>query len=194
MTLPPGSSHSPIPAVPPTPEALHSLITSIPAKTLHAYLLDNISAAPPDTLAALASFFAALSPPPLLHCVRCHKDYIDVENGDHSCCIPHDEDNIDIEHVGWGRGNSEYETTYDCCNKTVEGEGDEGPPDGWCYEGMHTVSQVKSIVYLRASHPRGVETIIHIANISPISRRTENVHGSARIRQTPMTCWSLASS
>ncbi|KAN0126484.1 hypothetical protein V8E52_000124, partial [Russula decolorans] len=126
------------------PEALHSLITSIPAKTLHAYLLDNISAAPPDTLAALASFFAALSPPPLLHCVRCHKDYIDVENGDHSCCIPHDEDNIDIEHVGWGRGNSEYETTYDCCNKTVEGEGDEGPPDGWCYEGMHTTDRKRA--------------------------------------------------
>ena len=58
------------------------------------------------------------------------------------------------------RGESDYET-YGCCGKTVEGEGDLGPPDGWCYEGMHTVSQVKSIAYL-ASHSPGVETIVYI--------------------------------
>ncbi|KAN0126481.1 hypothetical protein V8E52_000121 [Russula decolorans] len=138
MTLPPGSSHSPIPAVPPTPEALHSLITSIPAKTLHAYLLDNIPAAPPDILAALASFFATLSPPPLLHCVRCHDDYTDIENGDRSCRVPHDDDSAEVEYIGHKRGDSDYETYYGCCGKTVEGEGDLGPPDGWCYEGMHT--------------------------------------------------------
>ncbi|KAN0126487.1 hypothetical protein V8E52_000127 [Russula decolorans] len=137
MTLRPEHSDSSIPAVPVTPKALHSLIASIPAKTLHAYLLDNISAAPPDTLAALASFFAALTPPPLLHCVRCHEDYIDVENGDHSCCVPHDEESIDVDWVG-GHGDSEYETLYFCCSKRVQGEGDRGPPAGWCYEGMHT--------------------------------------------------------
>jgi hypothetical protein len=185
MTLRPEHSDSSIPAVPVTPKALHSLIASIPAKTLHAYLLDNISAAPPDTLAALASFFAALTPPPLLHCVRCHEDYIDVENGDHSCCVPHDEESIDVDWVG-GHGDSEYETLYFCCSKRVQGEGDRGPPAGWCYEGMHTVSQVKSIAYLLASHSPDV-TIIHIANIYSISRRTQNVHGSARIRQRPIT-------
>jgi len=142
-----------MPAVPSTPEALHSLITSIPAKTIHAYLLDKIPAAPPDTFASIASFFATLSPPPLLHCVRCHKDYIDIENGGRSCCVPHDEENIDVEFVGSTRGGYEYETQYDCCGKTVEGEGDLGPPDGWCYEGMHTVSQVKSIAYLARHLP-----------------------------------------
>jgi hypothetical protein len=146
-SLPPGHSPSdssiPIPAaVPPTPEALHSLVTSIPAKTLHTYLLDHIPAAPPDTLAALASFFATLSPPPLLHCVRCHDDYTDIENGDRSCRVPHDDDSAEVEFAGHKRGNSDYETYYHCCGKTVEGEGDLGPPDGWCYEGMHTVSQV----------------------------------------------------
>jgi hypothetical protein len=57
--------------------------------------------------------------------------------------MPHDEDSTEIEWVGYARGE-EYETEYGCCGKTVEGEGDLGPPDGWCYEGMHTVSQVKS--------------------------------------------------
>ena len=137
----PGSS---IPAVQSTRKALRSLISSISAKTLHAFLLDNIPAAQTDTLAALASFFAALSPPPLLHCVRCHEDYIDVENGNCSCCVPHDEYDIDVTWIG-GHGDTEYETLYFYCGKTVEGEGDRGPPAGWCYEGMHTVSQVKSI-------------------------------------------------
>jgi hypothetical protein len=71
-----------MPAVPPTPEALHPLVTSIPAKTLHANLLDNIPAAPPETLAIFASFFVTLSPPSLLHCVQCHEDYTDIENSD----------------------------------------------------------------------------------------------------------------
>jgi hypothetical protein len=148
--------------VPPTPEALQSLITSIPAKTLHAYLLDNIPAAPPEALAVLSSFFATLSPPPLLHCVRCHDDYTDIENGDRSCRVPHDDDSAEVEWVGHKRGDSDYETYYGCCGKTVEGEGDLGPPDGWCYEGMHTVSQVKSIAYLLASHSPGVEAINRI--------------------------------
>ena len=152
MTLPPGSSHSPTPAVPPTPEALHSLITSIPAKTLHTYLLDNIPAAPPDILAALASFFATLSPPPLLHCVRCHGDYTDIENGDRSCRVPHDDDSAEVEYIGHKRGDSDYETYYGCCGKTVEGEGDLGPPDGWCYEGMHTVSQIAHLAGHFSSH------------------------------------------
>lgn len=150
MSLPPRPADSSIPAVAPTPEALHSLVTSIPAKTLHAYLLDNIPAAPPDTLAALASFFATLSPPPLLHCVRCHEDYTDIENGDRSCHVPHDDDSAEVEWAGHKRGDSDYETYYGCCGKTVEGEGDLGPPDGWCYEGMHTVSQLKSIALSRS--------------------------------------------
>jgi len=144
------------PAVPPTPETLHSLVTSIPAKTLHAYVLDNIPAAPPDTLAALASFFATLSPPPLLHCVRCHEDYTDIDNGDRSCHVPHDDDSAFVEWAGHKRGDSDYETYYGCCGKTVEGEGDLGPPDGWCYEGMHTVSHVDCLT----RHSPDVETTI----------------------------------
>ena len=130
----------PKPALPPTPEALHALVTTIPAKTLHAYVLANIPIAPPDTLTALASFFATLTPPPRLHCVRCHADYTEVENTDRSCHVPHDDDSAYVERVGMCRGGSEYETQYGCCGKTVEGEGDLGPPDGWCYEGLHTVS------------------------------------------------------
>lgn len=143
MTSPSHEIHPldpPKPALPPTPEALHALVSTIPAKTLHAYVLANIPIAPPDTLTALASFFATLTPPPRLHCVRCHADYTEVENTDRSCHVPHDDDSAYVERVGMCRGGSEYETQYGCCGKTVEGEGDLGPPDGWCYEGLHTVS------------------------------------------------------
>ncbi|KAI9507516.1 hypothetical protein F5148DRAFT_1204509, partial [Russula earlei] len=88
----------------------------------------------------LASFFATLTPPPLLHCVRCHADYTEVENDDRSCHVPHDDESADVARVGRGGGrfDSEYETYYGCCGKLVEGGGDLGPPDGWCYEGKHT--------------------------------------------------------
>ena len=128
--------------LPATPEALHSLVATIPAKTLHSYVLAHILTAPPDTLVSLASFFATLIPPPLLHCVRCHADYTEIENDDRSCCMLHDEDSIELKWIGWN-GRCEYETIYRCCDKTVEGEDEFGPPDGWCYEGMHTVSGSK---------------------------------------------------
>lgn len=175
-------------AVPPTPEALHSLVTSVPPKTLHTYVLDNIPEAPPDTLAALASFFVTLSPPPLLHCVRCHDDFTDIDNGDRSCRVPHDDDSADVEWVGRAGGNSDYETYYGCCGKTVEGEGDLGPPDGWCYEGLHTVSQIDNLVHESA--------YIDICSTfaPPHHRQTQSVRGSARMRHMTMTSWSLVSS
>ncbi|KAH9164097.1 hypothetical protein EDB89DRAFT_2103205 [Lactarius sanguifluus] len=134
----------PKPPLPPTPEALHALVSTIPAKTLHAYVLAHLPTAPLDTLAALASFFATLAPPPRLHCVRCHSDYTEVENDDRSCHVPHDDDSANVERVGMGRGGSDYETHYGCCGKTVDGEGDLGPPDGWCYEGMHTTDMKRA--------------------------------------------------
>ncbi|KAH8982842.1 hypothetical protein EDB92DRAFT_1804287, partial [Lactarius akahatsu] len=134
----------PKPPLPPTPEAVHALVSTIPAKTLHAYVLAHLPTAPLDTLAALASFFATLAPPPRLHCARCHSDYTEVENDDRSCHVPHDDDSANVERVGMGRGGSEYETHYGCCGKTVDGEGDLGPPDGWCYEGMHTTDMKRA--------------------------------------------------
>ncbi|KAH9034781.1 hypothetical protein EDB84DRAFT_1269732 [Lactarius hengduanensis] len=134
----------PKPPLPPTPEALHALVSTIPAKTLHAYVLAHLPTAPLDTLAALASFFATLAPPPRLHCARCHSDYTEVENDDRSCHVPHDDDSANVERVGMGRGSSEYETHYGCCGRTVDGEGDLGPPDGWCYEGMHTTDMKRA--------------------------------------------------
>src|SRR5882757_1167552 len=102
--------------LPPTPEALHDLVSTIPAKTLQAYVLAHLPTAPPDTLSALVSFFAALTPPPLLHCVRCHSDYMEIENDNRSCQVPHDEDSAFVEWVSSiGRNGSEYETQYGCC-------------------------------------------------------------------------------
>ncbi|KAJ7494768.1 hypothetical protein B0H11DRAFT_2003353 [Mycena galericulata] len=117
------------------PTALRALIQSIPPKTLHAYTLSHLATASPTTLTHLSAFFSDLHVPPTLHCVRCHKGYFDVENNDRSCLIGHDDDSAEVERVGKGAG---YETLWGCCGKTVEGDGDMGPPDGWCYEGMHT--------------------------------------------------------
>lgn len=118
------------------PTVLRALIQSIPPKIVHSYTLSHLSTASPQALSYLSAFFSSLEPPPTLHCVRCHKGYFDVENNDRSCLVGHDDDSAEVERVGKGAG---YETLWGCCGKTVDGDGDMGPPDGWCYEGMHTV-------------------------------------------------------
>lgn len=136
------------PLLEPTPEALTALVSAIPAQILHTYTLAQIPAAPQPVRDALAAFFATLTPPPRLHCVRCHKDYVEVENGDRSCLVPHDDESAEVERVGRSgherRTNegTEYETLWGCCGKTTEGDGSQGPPDGWCYEGKHTVCTI----------------------------------------------------
>lgn len=142
------------------PQKLYRLVASVPPKTLYQYTLSKLRAATnlstssaPEhhlshaTLAAVADFFVDLHPPPRLHCVRCHKEYVEVENDDRSCTVPHDDESTFVERVGRsagrGRGGEdgfEYETLWQCCESTVEGAGDQGPPDGWCYEGKHTVT------------------------------------------------------
>ena len=153
-------------------QKLYRQIASVPAKTLHQYALSKLRAATNlstsstsehhlshETLAAVADFFADLHPPPKLHCVRCHRDYVEVENDDRGCTVAHDDESTFVERVGRatrkGRGGedgSEYETLWQCCGKTVEGDGDQGPPDGWCYQGKHTASclriTISSLVFL----------------------------------------------
>ncbi|KAG7447724.1 uncharacterized protein BT62DRAFT_1075083 [Guyanagaster necrorhizus] len=136
------------------PAALHSLVSSVPPKIFHEYTLTHLipptrSPASPShvpihppssrTLTHLTSFFSTLTPPPRLHCVRCHKFYFDVENTDRSCVVHHDDESAEVSRVGAAKTKgTEYETLWACCGKTVEGDGDMGPPDGWCYEGKHT--------------------------------------------------------
>ena len=133
------------PPVEPTPESLTTLIASVPAKILHEYALAQLPAAEQPVLEALAVFLATLTPPPTLHCVRCHKDFVEVENDDRSCLVPHDDESAEVERVGRSgherrtKEGTEYETIWGCCGKTTEGDGSQGPPDGWCYEGKHTV-------------------------------------------------------
>lgn len=168
LSVPSPEAEPPITPSPPPqdlitdPNPLHALIASIPAQTFHAYTLAHLippsqplsplsfphiplpSDPPsPKTLTSLTNFFANLVPPPRLHCTRCHKSYFEVENSDRSCLVPHDDESAEVERVGaTGRSKgigTEYETLWGCCGKTVEGDGDMGPPDGWCYEGKHTV-------------------------------------------------------
>ncbi|KAI0313138.1 hypothetical protein OF83DRAFT_1142763 [Amylostereum chailletii] len=122
-----------------TLSTLQALISSVPPKTLHTYTLSHLPSTSPAELAALATFFATLTPPPKLHCVRCHGDFVEVENGDTSCRVQHDDDSAEVERVGRAAGGgASYQTLWACCGRTVEGDGDQGPPDGWCYEGKHT--------------------------------------------------------
>jgi len=178
--------------VPPTPEALHYLVTTIPAKTLHSYVLAHIPTASPDTLVSLASFFATLAPPPLLYCVRCHADYTGIHNGDSPCFVPHDDDSVEVKWVDW---DCDFKKTYGCCGRQVEGEGDLGPLYGWCYEGVHTVSSPSPL------HQCGEETPVHDILISALlfffnaatrHRQTPTERGSVQIRHWLMTSWSLA--
>ncbi|KAL1747278.1 hypothetical protein HDZ31DRAFT_72381 [Schizophyllum fasciatum] len=113
--------------------ALRALMNTMPAPSLKDYVLQNLEASPVNQ--EVLDFFKDMAPPPLLHCLRCHSDYFDVENTPTSCRVPHDDESTLVERVGGGRG---YETLWQCCGKTTEGDGDQGPPDGWCYEGEHT--------------------------------------------------------
>lgn len=116
-----------------TTDELYDLIKSVPAKILHAYTLSRIQNAKPASVNALGDFFSELLPPELIHCVRCHKDYHEIDNDDRSCLVAHDDDSTEVERVG-----AIWETLWGCCGNTVEGQGEQGPPDGWCYEGRHT--------------------------------------------------------
>lgn len=149
---------SPPPPIAGDSKALYNLMLTIPPKTLHAYTLAHlralspepssstlynspgtrppISPPSPETVTKLHNFFATLAPPPLLHCVRCHAEFYAIENEekDKACRVPHDDESALVSRVTGGG----YETLWGCCGKTVEGNGGEGPPDGWCYEGRHT--------------------------------------------------------
>ncbi|KAI6152521.1 hypothetical protein BKA82DRAFT_4111883 [Pisolithus tinctorius] len=133
---------SPPPPIAGDSKALYDLMLTIPPKTLHAYTLAHLRALSlspssstlynsPGTRPPISPpciiFFATLAPPPLLHCVRCHAEFYAIEN--------EEKDKAALVSRVTGGG---YETLWGCCGKTVEGNGGEGPPDGWCYEGRHT--------------------------------------------------------
>jgi hypothetical protein len=190
QALPPPPSPSPSPSSPPQvtePSALYSLIRSVPPQTLHTYSLDRLGPSFPEPhdpvlLTALTSFFSTLVPPPRLHCVRCHKLYFELENSDRSCFVAHDDESAEVERVSLSKAKglglaSEYETHWGCCGRTVEGDGDMGPPDGWCYEGKHTVRVTRFIL----------TDGIHVSDyLFSLYRLTLNAHGSAQIRRPMM--------
>jgi len=51
--------------------------------------------------------------------------------------MAHDDESAIVEFVGRGKKGAEYETNWGCCGQTVDGDGDLGPPAGWCFEGKH---------------------------------------------------------
>ncbi|KAG0692526.1 hypothetical protein DFH29DRAFT_1008506 [Suillus ampliporus] len=198
----PSISHTDSPAAPPSPSptpdsrsteppevtdptALYDLVRSVPPQTLHAYTLAHLcptsippsSPLSPQTLTTLAQFFHDLSPPPQLHCVRCHAAFFDLSNTDTSCRIPHDDDSALVD-------RSAYETLWGCCGGSVEGTGDMGPPDGWCYEGRHTTD-------LKRARFRADSTI-HDDKLS--SCDVVGCHGRKRKRSVSISSGDMSSS
>ncbi|KAI0037917.1 hypothetical protein FA95DRAFT_1613781 [Auriscalpium vulgare] len=101
-------------------------------------------------------FFATLTPPSRLPGARCHADFVDVKNGDRVCRVAHDDESAEVKRVRRCAGDgAEYETLWGCCGRTVEGGGDQGPPDGWCYEGKHMtdVKRARSRADSALRHP-----------------------------------------
>ena len=167
---PPVTPSPPLVTDPNETKTLYDLMATIPPKMLHAYTLAHLHPQPPppstiapspalaslpanilrppspNTVTKLTTFFSTLAPPPLLHCARCHKDFYDIENEekDKACRVAHDDESTLVSRVSGGG----YETLWSCCGQTVSGDGSEGPPDGWCYEGRHTVSATIASVLL----------------------------------------------
>ncbi|KAI0658526.1 hypothetical protein C8Q70DRAFT_992201 [Cubamyces menziesii] len=175
----------------PTVDSLTTHIASIPPKVLHSYILARIPSQPEETLPALASFFSELAPPPKLHCVRCHKDYVEVENDDRSCLVPHDDESAEVERVGTtkranrapGTVGATFETLWGCCGKIVEGDGDQGPPDGWCYEGKHT-TDVKRARFRADSTPQD-DKLVSCLRLNCHGIRSQLPRGMRTTRKRP---------
>ncbi|KAI0758058.1 hypothetical protein C8Q74DRAFT_1319918 [Fomes fomentarius] len=174
-----------------TVESLTAHIGAIPAKTLHAYVLARIPRASPESLPVLAEFFSELAPPPKLHCVRCHKDYAEVENDDRSCLVPHDDESAEVERVGTtkranrtpGTVGATFETLWGCCGKIVEGDGDQGPPDGWCYEGKHT-TDIKRARFRADSTPHA-DKLVSCLRLNCHGIRAQLPRGARSMRKRP---------
>ncbi|KAI0832785.1 hypothetical protein BC628DRAFT_1415032 [Trametes gibbosa] len=179
--------------VPPEPTipSLTAHISSIPPKILHAYVLARIPAQAEETLPTLAAFFAELAPPPKLHCVRCHKDFVEVENDDRSCLVPHDDESAEVERVGAakrqgrvpGAVGATFETLWGCCGKIVEGDGDQGPPDGWCYEGKHT-TDIKRARFRSDSTPQN-DKLVSCLRLNCHGIRSQLPRGARATRKRP---------
>lgn len=164
----------------PTPHSISARIKKVPAKTFHDFALSQLANADESTLKALATFFENLKPPPKLHCVRCHNDFTEVENDDRSCLVPHDDESAEVERVGRAADlrttadtpASSYQTLWGCCGKVTDGDGSHGPPDGWCYEGKHTVRLCKVTTW----------HAFHVLR-APTYRSISDAPGSARTRR-----------
>ena len=78
---------------------LRGVVKACPPKILHSWILDRLD---PDSeiafptleadMPTVSAFFSGLEPPQAEHCVRCHLDYYDVDNGPRSCVMEHDDE------------------------------------------------------------------------------------------------------
>lgn len=84
-----------------TLDELKQLVTQVPPKALHRFLMERLDVQKPgkakkrananvfptlqNDFPILSAFFNGLEAPPKLHCLRCHSDYFEIENGPRAC-------------------------------------------------------------------------------------------------------------
>ena len=83
---------------------LKTLIAQIPPSTLRNFVLSRLDSPSQELVDSLRLVFTGLRIPETLHCLRCHTDYVEDDNTNTSCQMPHDDeerddDNYDI--VRW---------------------------------------------------------------------------------------------
>jgi hypothetical protein len=93
------------------------------------------------------AFFATVKLPLLLHCVRCHANYTEVENGS-LLPMPHDNNSAEVE---WVSCSTHYMRRTGVAVERLLSEGDLDLPDRWCYEASTLVSRSCLCLFLNTS-------------------------------------------
>ncbi|KAG8759874.1 hypothetical protein FRC12_009676 [Ceratobasidium sp. 428] len=161
-------------ATKPTPSPDVQLLTRIITKTeqplLQRTLLASITSASQPDLDALKRIFGPLvaSAQTPLHCVRCHKSYLENENNHRSCVIEHhdteyvadcptssDDDEYDSDNdYNWGHPRGQL-MKFTCCGERVR-EKDENKA-GPCIQMKHTTDPKEVEYYVQPSERKQTE-------------------------------------
>ncbi|QRV85301.1 hypothetical protein RhiJN_13319 [Ceratobasidium sp. AG-Ba] len=119
---------------------LLSLLSRCDESTIVEALVDRLeSGASMEEIDALKSLLEVPleSHQPELHCVRCHEEYLESENGPAECQIPHS----DLEGVAQDEDGDELRAGFECCGKEFSKR------DNICFFGKHTTNEDEVVYY-----------------------------------------------
>lgn len=119
-------------------KALKKLFKQSTPDAITKTISDSFKTASPENIQALreilSPLFQASSTP--LHCVRCHKKYLESGNHKNACVVECDED---ADFTRDYHNGSEGYYTKSCCGGTFR-EGEEDDEDGICFTTWHTTN------------------------------------------------------